>query len=52
MRKTAKHKLNGAYLNGALILAGIAGLLCESFTVFLVVLVGLLISSILSGEIR
>ena len=48
----AKSKLNGAYLNGALLIAGTVGLISGSWTVFVVCLVLLVLSSILAGEIR
>ena len=34
---TAKHKLNAAYTNGALVMAAVAGIMFESWIVFLIV---------------
>lgn len=48
----ARNKLNIAYLNGAVIVAGIAGLLTQSWAIFGVVLVGLLIGNVITGAIR
>ena len=49
---TAKHKLNAANINGALLIAAVLGTLTESWIVFLIV-AGLLISSGLhDGSIR
>ena len=49
---TAKHKLNAANINGALLIAAVVGTLAESWIVFLIV-AGLLISSGLhDGSIR
>jgi hypothetical protein len=48
----ARKKLNAAYLNGALLLAGTAGILSGSWTVFAVALSGVVITSIISGAIR
>lgn len=48
----ARNKLNVAYLNGAVIVAGILGLLTQSWAIFGVVLIGLLIGNVLSGAIR
>ena len=49
---TAKHKLNAANINGALLIAAVVGTLTESWIVFLIV-AGLLISSGLhDGSIR
>ena len=48
----AKTKLNAAYLHGALLVAGLAGLATGSPATFAAVLAGLLIASILAGDIR
>jgi hypothetical protein len=48
----ARSKLNGAYLNGALLIAGTAGILSGSWSIFGIALAGLLASSIISGSIR
>ncbi len=49
---TAKHKLNSAYFHGALIVAGILGVVTESYFVFFIALAGLLVGNVLAGEIR
>ena len=50
--KTAKHKLNGSYVHGALIVAGLLGAISGSWTIFLVV-AGILIATCLhDGSIR
>jgi hypothetical protein len=49
---TARHKLNSAYLVGALVLAGALGLLTRSPTVFVLAAGTLIGLSIHSGEIR
>jgi hypothetical protein len=49
---SAKHKLNAAYFQGALLVAGVLGIWTESIAVFAIVLVGLLVASALSGAIR
>ncbi len=49
---SARHKLNQGYIQGALVVASVIGVACESWTVFLIaatILVGL---SLHSGEIR
>jgi hypothetical protein len=48
----AKQKLNGAYLVGAFLVAGLAGIAFDSFLVFWVALVGLLIADLIAGHIR
>lgn len=48
----ARNKLNVAYLNGSLVLAGLIGPLTESGTIFVLALVGLLLMSLCSGDIR
>jgi hypothetical protein len=49
---SARSKLNGAYAVGALLVAGLLGLLTGSGTVFLVSLVGLLVADLIAGHIR
>jgi len=49
---TARHKLNAAHVQGAIIVAGILGALTESLLVFLIALAGLLIAAFLAGDIR
>jgi hypothetical protein len=48
----ARSKLNGAYLNGALLIAGLVGGVTGSWALFGVALAGLLVSDIVSGSIR
>lgn len=48
----AKSKLNSAYINGALVIAGMVGLITGSCTVFAVVCIVLIASSIVAGDIR
>lgn len=48
----AKHKLNALYFQGAAVLAGVAGLLTQSWEVFFVVLALLLVAAVASGDIR
>ena len=48
----ARHKLNQAYLNGSLLMAGAIGWATESFATFIVVLGALVILSLHSGDIR
>jgi hypothetical protein len=48
----ARGKLNAAYLNGAAVLAVIAGVLTNSVIVFGVILVGGLLLSLWLGDIR
>ena len=48
----ARHKLNEAFVNGALIVATIVGLLAESWLVFSLVFGGLFILKLYSGDIR
>ena len=49
---TARHRLNSAYLNGAICVAGLVAAMAQSGTVFLVLLVLLTVSSVAAGEIR
>ena len=48
----ARNKLNAAHMNGILILAGLAGLLTGSWSVFAVGVAILFILSVHSGGIR
>ncbi len=52
MKNTARHKLNAASVNGILILAGLAGLLLQSWNVFVLVGVVLAVSAWCAGDIR
>lgn len=49
---SARHKLNVAYLNGALVVAFVIGAVCESLAVFLVALVVLVGCGLHAGDIR
>jgi hypothetical protein len=48
----AKRKLNSLYFQVAVVMAGVAGLLTQSWTVFFVVLALLTAASVVSGDIR
>jgi|GEM_PF-176857 hypothetical protein len=49
---SARQKLNQAYINGALLLAGVIGASTESWTVFITLTVILVVLSIHGGDIR
>jgi hypothetical protein len=49
---SARHKLNVANVNGALIIAAFAGLVLESWLVFVVVAVVLIACAMHNGDIR
>ena len=49
---TAKHKLNVAFLNGALLIASCVGVATGSATAFAVALVALIVLFIWDGDIR
>ena len=51
-RKTAKQKLNGSYLHGALIIAGLLGAISGSWMVFLIATGVLVATSVHDGSIR
>ena len=48
----ARHKLNAAHVNGSLFIAAIAGLMTESWLVFAMVLVVLVVIAFYDGGIR
>jgi hypothetical protein len=48
----AKHKLNAAYFQGAVVLAGAAGLVTQSWAVFFIVLALLVATALASRDIR
>ena len=48
----ARHKLNQAYFNGSLIIAGVVGMATESIGIFIVVLGVLVMFNLHSGDIR
>ena len=51
-RTTARHKLNGSYLHGALIVAGLLGAVSGSWTIFLLAAGVLVATSVHDGSIR
>jgi hypothetical protein len=48
----ARTKLNAAYLNGTLLIAGVVGALTGSWTVLGVALAGLLVWHVVAGTLR
>jgi hypothetical protein len=50
--KTARHKLNGAYFLGALLIAGLVGAMFESWMAFMIAAGVLIVSSVHDGNIR
>jgi hypothetical protein len=48
----ARHKLNLAYVNGALVIGGVVGMVTESWTLFWLSLVVVVIIHLGSGAIR
>jgi hypothetical protein len=48
----ARQKLNLAYVNGAVVIAGVVGLLAESWGVFCLALIVLMVIHLGSGGIR
>jgi len=48
----ARAKLNAAYFNGALLLAGIVAAVFESWILFAVLTVALMIGALAGGDIR
>lgn len=48
----ARNKLNAGHINGILIFAGLIALITRSWTSFIVAVVALLVTSILSSDIR
>jgi hypothetical protein len=52
MKRTARHKLNAASINGCLIIAAIVALLFKSWLVFALVAGALLLTGICTGDIR
>jgi|HubBroStandDraft_4_1064222.scaffolds.fasta_scaffold277835_4 hypothetical protein len=49
---TARNKLNDAYFNGCLLVAGLLGLVLRSLTIFVMALIALVIGNLCSGGIR
>jgi type IV secretory pathway TrbD component len=48
----ARRKLNQAYFNGSLIIAGVLGLITQSWVIFSLVLIGVLGLNVASRNIR
>jgi hypothetical protein len=48
----ARNKLNVAYVNGSLLMAGVVGLVAQSWLIFGAALIGLLIVNLCTGGIR
>jgi hypothetical protein len=48
----ARQKLNIAFINGALIVAAVAGFVAKSWTVFVVAAVALVMGAIYCGDVR
>jgi hypothetical protein len=48
----ARQKLNSGHINGALIVAGLIGGLAGSWTIFGLALAGLVVTKLISGDIR
>jgi hypothetical protein len=49
---SARTKLNVAFLNGSVIAAAVIGLLFQSWALFILILVVLVIGNLVAGEIR
>jgi hypothetical protein len=52
MQMSTFQKLNSAYFSGSLLLAGIAGAIADSWSVFAIALSGLVASNLYLREIR
>ena len=48
----ARNKLNAGFITGAMVIAGMAGLITSSGGVFVVVCIALIVCSIIAGDIR
>jgi hypothetical protein len=48
----ARQKLNVAHLNGGLLIAAFVGIACDSWTLFVIVLIVSVISACYTGDIR
>ena len=48
----ARHKLNLAYVNGALVIAGVLGMLAKSWPLFWLSLIVVIVTQLGSGGIR
>jgi hypothetical protein len=49
---SARQKLNGGHINGALLVAGLIGGLSGSWTIFALAVTGLLLTKLIGGDIR
>lgn len=49
---SARDKLNRAYLNGALLVAGVFGVIGQSWSIFVMAAVLLSLLSVATGEVR
>jgi uncharacterized membrane protein len=49
---SARHKLNSAYINAALVVAGLAGIAANSWMIFTLAAAGLIAKGVLGDEIR
>jgi len=49
---SARHKLNTAYFQGAVVLAGVVGFATASWKIFFLTLAVLIVGSIYGGDIR
>mgnify|MGYP000892153726 CR=1 FL=1 len=48
----ARNKLNASYFNGALIVASLLGIVTQSWSIFLIAFILILVGSLIAGEIR
>jgi len=49
---SARHKLNIAHLNGSVVIGVVAGLVCNSFTVFVLTTMAMIAVAFYDGGIR
>jgi hypothetical protein len=49
---SAREKLNYAYIEGAFVVAGLLGLVIQSWPIFFAALIALLIGNVVNGGIR
>ena len=49
---SARHKLNAAHATGAVIVAGLIGACADSWPVFWIALIGLIVAGLHAGDIR
>lgn len=48
----ARHKLNAAVIHGVMLFAGLIAAIAQSWTVFILIVVVLLATSVLAGDMR